>query len=52
MQVILTALKKYGAILADNGGAWYLTGAPDSRWNDTNMHKLQQVLGSNLEAVD
>ena len=52
VQVILTALKKYGAILADNGGAWYLTGAPDSRWNDANMHKLQQVLGSNLEAVD
>jgi hypothetical protein len=52
VQVILTALKKYGAILADNGGAWYLTGAPDSRWNDDNMHKLQQVLGSNLEAVD
>ena len=52
VQVILTALKKYGAILADNGGAWYLTGAPDSRWNDDNMHKLQQVLGSNLEAVN
>ena len=52
VQVILTALKKYGAILADNGGAWYLTGAPDPRWNDDDMHKLQQVVGSNLEAVD
>jgi hypothetical protein len=52
VQVVLTALKKYGAILADNGGAWYLTGVPDSRWNDDNMHKLQLVLGSNLEAVD
>ena len=52
VQVILKALKKYGAILADNGSSWYLTGAPDTRWNDDNLHKLQQVLGSNLEAVD
>jgi hypothetical protein len=52
VQVILRALKKYGAILADNGSSWYLTGAPDPRWNDTTLHTLHQVLGSNLEAVD
>jgi hypothetical protein len=52
VQVILTALKKYGAILADNGTAWYLTGAPDPRWNDDTLHKLQQVFGSSMEAVD
>ena len=52
VQVILKALKKYGMILADNGAGWYLTGAPDSRWNDDNLHKLHQVLGSNMEAVD
>lgn len=52
VQVILTALKKYGAILADNGSSWYLTGAPDSRWNDTTLHSLGQILGSNMEAVD
>ena len=28
-QVILTALKKYGLILADNGSAMYISGAPD-----------------------
>jgi hypothetical protein len=52
VQVILNALKKYGAILADNGSSWYLTGAPDSRWNDSNLHTISQVIGSNLEAVD
>ena len=52
VQVILKALKKYGAIVSDNGAPWFLTGAPDSRWNDDNMHKLHQILGSNMEAVD
>lgn len=52
VQVILKALKKYGAFVADNGSSWYLTGVPDSRWNDTTLHALGQVLGSNLEAVD
>ena len=52
MQVILSALKRYGAILADNGGAWYLTGARDSRWDDDQLHQLHNILGSNLEAVD
>ncbi|MGH9584482.1 MAG: hypothetical protein ACRD4O_16280, partial [Bryobacteraceae bacterium] len=52
VQVILNALKKYGAIVADNGSAWYISGAPDPRWNDSDLHALGKVLGSNLEAVD
>jgi len=51
VQVILNALKTYGAILADNGSSWYLTGAPDSRWNDSEMATISQVLGSNMQAV-
>lgn len=51
-QVILTALKKYGLIIADNGGAWFISGVPDMRWNDNNLHLLTKVLGSNFEAVD
>jgi hypothetical protein len=51
VQVILTALKKYGMFLADNGSNWYISGAPDSRWNDTNLHSLKSVLGSNFEVV-
>jgi len=51
VQVILNALKEYGAILADNGSSWYLTGVPNSLWNDSEMAAISQVLGSNMEAV-
>jgi hypothetical protein len=49
--VILKALKRYGMIVADNGSSWYITGAPDRRWNDDNLHTLGQVPGSAFEAV-
>ncbi len=51
-QVILTALKTYGMIVADNGSAWYISGAPDSRWSDSDLHNLTQLTGSDFEAVD
>lgn len=51
-QVILTALKNYGMILADNGSSWFISGAPDSRWNNTVLRELHTVLGSDFEAVD
>ena len=52
-QVILKALKKYGMILADNGGAWYISGVPDDRWNnDILVGDLKKIKGSDLEAVD
>ncbi|HTM50191.1 MAG TPA: hypothetical protein VL285_15975 [Bryobacteraceae bacterium] len=51
-QVILKALKKYGMMLADNGSAWFITGAPDSRWNNTALSDLRRVVGSDFEAVD
>lgn len=50
-QVILAALKKYGMILADNGSAIFITGTPDSRWNNTDLHKLTTVAASNFEVV-
>ena len=53
VQTILRALKKYGMILADNGTSWYLSGAPDERWNNDDLHKLDTYLqGSDFEAVD
>jgi hypothetical protein len=51
-QIILRALKKYGMILADNGSAWYMSGSPDSRWNNSDLNLLRNVFGSNFEAVD
>jgi hypothetical protein len=51
-QIILKAMKKYGIILADNGSNWYISGAPDERWNNDILHELNSVKGSNFEAVD
>ena len=50
-QVILTALKKYGMIMADNGSSMYISGAPDSRWNNDDLHNLGQVTASAFEVV-
>ena len=53
VQVILTALKHYGMILADNGSSWFVSGVPDSRWNDDVLvGELGRVKGSDFEAVD
>ncbi len=51
-RVLLTALKRYGMILADNGSPWYVTGAPDPHWNDDAMHTLGRIHGSDFEVVD
>jgi len=39
-------------ILADNGSNWYISGAPDPRWNDQHLQVLKGTLGSNFEVVD
>jgi hypothetical protein len=52
-QVILRALQTYGMILADNGGPWFVSGAPDDAWdNDALNAELRQLKGSDFEAVD
>lgn len=51
-RVILLALQRYGMLLADNGSPWYVTGAPSASWNDDDLHTLQQLHGSDFEAVD
>jgi len=50
--VILAALKRYGMFVADNGGAWFVTGTPDPRWDDDDLHGLGQITGADFEAVD
>ncbi len=49
--VILRALKRYGLIVADNGSSWYITGAPDPRWNDQDLEQIKRVPGSAFEVV-
>ena len=50
-QVILRALKKYGLILSDIGSNLYITGSPDERWDNDDLHRLGQVHGSDFEVV-
>jgi len=52
VRVILTALKRYGMIVADNGANWYISGAPDRRWNDDALHAIGGVTGADFEVVD
>ena len=50
--VIARALKKYGMIVADNGGDWFFTGASDTRWNDGELNQLKRISGNYFEVVD
>ena len=52
MQIILQAMKTYGIILADNGSNWYVSGAPDERWDNDMLHLLDDLTGNDFEAVD
>jgi hypothetical protein len=51
-QVILRALQEYGMMLADNGGAWFLSGSPNELWKNDVLQELKRVKGSDFEAVD
>jgi hypothetical protein len=51
-RVILQALKDYGMMLADNGSAWYISGAPDPRWDNDVLHAMDDITGADFEAVD
>jgi hypothetical protein len=51
-RVILEAMQTYGIILADNGAPWYISGAPDERWDNSVLHELHDLPGSAFEAVD
>jgi hypothetical protein len=50
-QIVLKALKRYGMLVADNGADWYISGAPDRRWSNDQLHTLQRVPGSAFEVV-
>ncbi|GAB4500654.1 MAG: hypothetical protein Fur0035_01940 [Anaerolineales bacterium] len=52
MQVLLRAMQSYGIVLADNGSDWYISGAPDERWNNDMLHLLDALTGNDFEAVD
>jgi hypothetical protein len=51
-RAVLTAFKKYGLIVADNGSNWFFTGAQDNRWSNDMLDELKRVPASAFEAVD
>jgi hypothetical protein len=51
-RIVLTALKRYGMILADNGAPWFISGAPSRGWDNDDLHELRRVHGSDFEVVD
>ena len=50
-QVLLNAMKKYGLIMADNGSSMFISGAPDARWDNSDLHNLGGVTASDFEVV-
>jgi hypothetical protein len=51
-RVVAEALKRYGAILADNGSSWFFSGTDDSRWSNDSLSGLKTLRGSDFEVVD
>ena len=51
-RIVLQALKEYGMVVSDNGSNWYVSGAPDPRWSNDQLHTLHSVPGSAFEVVD
>ncbi|MFZ3467767.1 hypothetical protein ACODT3_38555 [Streptomyces sp. 4.24] len=51
-KAVAEALKKYGAIVADNGSAWYISGEENAGWDNSQLDGLKGFKGSDFEAVD
>jgi hypothetical protein len=51
-RVVAQALERYGMILADNGSPWYISGAPNSHWNNDALHLLNRLTGRDFQVVD
>jgi hypothetical protein len=51
-RTVLTTMKTYGLILADNGSNWYFQGTADRRWTYTQVDQLKQIPANQFVAVD
>ncbi len=51
-QTVITTMKTYGLILADNGSNWFFQGTADTRWTDTEVDQLKQIPARDFVAVD
>jgi len=44
-------MMKYGMLVADNGSGWFVSGAPDPRWDDSDLATLARVPSTAFEVV-
>ncbi|MEH1169318.1 hypothetical protein V6V47_28460 [Micromonospora sp. CPCC 205539] len=51
-RVVAEAMQRYGVIVADHGSAWFVSGAPDKRWDNDALHSLGGLRGTDFEVVD
>ena len=51
-RIVLRALRQYGMVVADNGSDWYVSGAPDPRWDPDILRQLKRVTTKDLEVVE
>ncbi len=51
-RIVALAMQRYGLMLADNGSPWYVSGAPDHRWSNDQLHALDRFSGADFEVVD
>lgn len=51
-RVIVEAMQRHGVILADNGSSWYMSGAPDERWDNDALRQLKNITGADMMALD
>ncbi|MDE3133124.1 MAG: hypothetical protein KGL15_03560 [Acidobacteriota bacterium] len=51
-QVVVTAMKRYGLILADNGSNWFFQGTTDRRWTYTMVDQLKAIPAGAFQALD
>jgi hypothetical protein len=50
--IIITALRNYGIILADNGDSGGLIGTPDARWDNNDLSCITSLTLSDFEPVN
>jgi hypothetical protein len=50
-KTIVTAMERYGMIVADNGSNWFFSGNSDRRWDDESLDQLKRIPGSAFQVV-